>query len=398
LNRSSELLCGASAIWIERQTDGSFKILLKTRFGLTAVEAHTVIIAVGAYERHLPFPGWTSRCVLSMGAAQMLLRSDCLNSIKRAVLSGTGPLLWKVASEMCDNGIKVMVVSFASLSHCLKQFQALATCPRELIEAIACLLSIVRHSARVLFRHAVVFVNAKNDVEVFVAPVDEVGAPNISESISHRCDLVAIGHGLLPNLLLTRAIMCAHRYDEHLKSWLPICTELLETSVEGLFVAGEVASVGGFRKAVTEGRIAAYAALHRIGIIKEGELKKRCSKLLAINSKLVRVARRLNATPGMDGWWRWLPNDTVLCRCEDVTAGEVRQGVQWLVCDCDDMNLLKFVTRIGMGYCQGRTCENAIEAFIKLQHRTSSKTIVPLNIRFPIEPIRFEEIAVCTEA
>ncbi|MCS7253755.1 MAG: FAD-dependent oxidoreductase [Armatimonadetes bacterium] len=195
INRSSELLCGASAIWIERQTDGSFKILLKTRFGLTAVEAHTVIIAVGAYERHLPFPGWTSRCVLSMGAAQMLLRSDCLNSIKRAVLSGTGPLLWKVASEMCDNGIKVMVVSFASLSHCLKQFQALATCPRELIEAIACLLSIVRHSARVLFRHAVVFVNAKNDVEVFVAPVDEVGAPNISESISHRCDLVAIGHG-----------------------------------------------------------------------------------------------------------------------------------------------------------------------------------------------------------
>lgn len=392
--KNIELLRRASAIYIDQQADGSFEIHMRSSNGLSAMRASGVIVATGAYERYLPFPGWTSCNVLSLGALQLLMRSGCLDGVKRVVLSGVGPLLWRVASELCESSVEVTIVCFADLLHHLKQLCALIANPNELLEALRCVLSIVHHGAQVLFNRVITLAKPVGEfVEAFVAPIDASGAPQVDASRSISCKLIGTGYGLLPDTTLTRVAGCEHCYNEHLQGWLPACTAHLETSLKGLFVAGEATTVGGFSKAVVEGQMAAFSALRHIGAIGEGEFKNRFRGVLARRSKLLRISWALNKMPRMDGWWEWLPDDTVLCRCEDVTAGEVRSAMKQLSNRYCDMNLIKFVTRCCMGYCQGRTCSPILETFISVHNNLAVRTGTFLKCRFPTEPIMLYELS-----
>lgn len=316
------------------------------------VRARAVLLATGAYERQLPFPGWTLPGVVGAGGAQAMLKSGLVLPGKRVVVAGSGPLLLAVAGSLAAAGARVpAVVEAARYTGYAGHAPALLRNPGKLAEGATYGSALLRHGIRLLTRHAVTEAHGADRVEaVTVARLDRDWRPVPGTARRIPCDALAVGHGLVPQLELATGLGCATRRS-------PDGTVALEldarqrTSVPGLWSAGETGGIGGAQLALAEGEIAAHAIAGR-----------------PVPARLVRTRTRLRAfaaamaaahRPG-PGWTGWLREDTDVCRCEEVPAGRIREAVEDL--GARDVRTVKLLTRAGMGWCQGRMCGQAVAA------------------------------------
>ncbi|WP_424215359.1 NAD(P)/FAD-dependent oxidoreductase [Streptomyces sp. BI20] len=320
--------------------------------GLTVLPARALLLAAGAFERQHPFPGWTLPGVLGAGGAQALLKGQLVVPGRRVVVAGTGPLLLAVADSLAAAGVRVpAVVESAGAGDWLRRAGALLRSPDKLVEGARFGLGLARRATRVLTGHAVVAAHGTDRVEaVTVARVDGSGRPVPGTGRRVPCDALAVGHGLLPRLDLAVTLGCAVRTGPDGAPALRVDGRQA-TDVPGIWAAGETCGVAGVGAALAEGEIAALAVAGRP--VPAGALRRRDRQREFADA----VATVHRPRPGAVAA---LPAHTEVCRCEGVTAGEIRTAAADL--GGGDVRTVKLLTRAGMGWCQGRTCGPTVAA------------------------------------
>lgn len=299
-----------------------------------AVQAGQLILATGARELFLPFPGWTLPGVVGVGAVQALIKSGVRFSGRRVVLAGSGPLLLPVAAALSAQGARLAVVAEQAPSGAVFRFcSSLWRQPGKLWQAM-------RYRGGFLgcaYRAGVWPLAAQGD-EV----VEEVMLTDGRRRWGEPCEILACSHGLEPNVELACRLGCA------LQDGCVVVDEDQRTSVAGVLCAGEPTGVGGAELAVVEGEIAGLTA---VGREKTADpLKRRRNRL-----QKFAVAMRGAFAPRQELAER-LAEETIVCRCEDVVWGGLQPS--W------NLRQAKLYTRVGMGPCQGRVCGAALKVLL----------------------------------
>lgn len=310
--------------------DGGRTLLVETRGGSLVVRTEKLVVATGARERFLPFPGWTLPGVMGVGAAQALLKSGLSFRGKRVVIAGTGPLLLPVAALMAKDGAQLAVVAEqAPLGRLLGFAAGLAGRPGKLVEALA----YRARFAGVRYRTGTWVTGATGDDRV-----REVTLTDGARSWSVPCDVLCCAYGLVPNVELARLLGCAVE-DGRVR-----VDARQATSVPDVLSAGEPTGVAGLEASLAEGEIAGLAAAGRVTF--PGALLARRDAGRGFAHAL-ETAFRLR-----DELLHLAAPDTVVCRCEDVRRGDLDPA--W------STRQAKLCTRAGMGPCQGRVCGPAL--------------------------------------
>ncbi|MFJ7152467.1 FAD-dependent oxidoreductase [Streptomyces sp. NPDC100445] len=313
------------------------------------VRADGVLLATGGYERVLPFPGWTLPGVVTAGGAQAMLKGTLVLPGRTAVVAGTGPLLLPVATALAGAGARVVaLVESTGPGTLLRRAHALASEPGKLAEGAGYAARLLRHGVRTLTGHTVVEAHGTDRLEaVTVAALDRDGRPRPGSARRLRCDTLAVGHGMLPHTDLAETLGCA------LSGTAVRVDAEQRTDVPGVWAAGEATGVGGADLALAEGHIAGRSAAARLyGTVPD---PRGWAAAARARARLRTFAEALDAAYAPPARWaEAVPDDTVVCRCEEVTAGEVREAVGAL--GAGDLRTVKLLTRAGMGWCQGRMC------------------------------------------
>lgn len=327
-------------------------LTVHTRTG--RVRGRRLVVATGAYDRVVPFPGWDLPGVVTAGGAQALLKGQKVRFGERVVVAGTGPFLLPVATGLAAAGATVLGVHEANRpTRYLRQLPALAGALGKLTEAGGYGMTLLRHRVPYRTSSAVVAAHGTDRLTAVTVASIEDGRMVPGSKREVACDGLAVGYGFTPQLELPLALGCATRLDAD-GSLVVTVDATQRTSVPGVYAAGEVTGVGGAALALVEGELAGAAAATTLG----NDLPwsaGRHARLLLRRRTLRRFAAALHAAhPVPAGWPGWCDDDTVLCRCEEVPVGRVRQAVR--DGSIVDGRGTKLMTRTGMGWCQGRMC------------------------------------------
>ncbi|GAA3837678.1 FAD-dependent oxidoreductase [Streptomyces phyllanthi] len=314
------------------------------------VHADAVLLATGGYEKVLPFPGWTLPGVVTAGGAQALLKGGLAVPGRTAVVAGTGPLLLPVATGLAAAGVEVAaLVESADPRGFVRYLPSLAA---KLPEAAGYAARLLRHRVPFMTGHTVVAAHGDGRLEaVTVAALDSGGRVRPGTARRIPCDTLAVGHGMLPHTDLAEALGCridgadVHVDDEQ------------RTDVPGVWAAGETTGIGGAALALAEGHIAGRSVAARLrGTAPDPRAWAAADRSRARLRELFAAVDSVCAPPAH--WTEQVTDDTVVCRCEEVRAGAVREAVQEL--GAGDLRTVKLLTRAGMGWCQGRVCGPAV--------------------------------------
>ncbi|MDR5733413.1 NAD(P)/FAD-dependent oxidoreductase [Caballeronia sp. LZ025] len=347
-----------------------------------------IIICSGATDRLMPVPGWHHAGTYSLGGAQVALKSQGCAIGSRVVMMGTGPLLYLVAAQYVKAGATVSAVldtsTFAQRVRALPQLLAI---PSTLKKGVA--LMRVLKDARVPVHRGITPVAIEGTPENGVQNVRVKQADGAALHVS--CDAVALGYHLRPETQLADLAGCEFRFDHALQQWLPIADEDGRSNVKGVYLAGDGARVRGADAAERAGRLAALAVLKDTGVTRNEDEANRLRMQL---QRFTRFAAGLRAAfPWPAQFAAALPDDTIVCRCEAITAGELRRVVNEM--GAKEANRAKAFSRVGMGRCQGRFCAHAGAEVIAAEARVPLEAVGRLRGQAPVKPL---PMAITTQA
>ncbi len=360
--------------------------------GLSSWHARSLIIANGALERIIPFPGWTIPGVIGLAASTILLKSQYVLPGQSTVVAGCGPLLIAVANGIIKSGGKVSaIIDLNSKSDWIKAFPRLLSRPDQLFKGMSWFANIMKAGIKLYGGHAVT--NTKqvdNVLRISIAPINSAGS--ILDSKNQKIvegDCLAIGHGLFPSTEITRLLKAKHIYDPLKGGWVPLIDDDFRSSIPGVYIAGDATGISGAFSAVQKGRIAGMAAVRDLNVMSSQKYKAKIKSELIIlkkNENFGKAAVRLmKFRPELI---QTITSETIVCRCEDVFRSEIDEAIE---SGARDMNQLKAWTRCGMGPCQGRTCSEAIEAI--LASKVGSRELAgQWTGRTPLRPVPIEQI------
>jgi thioredoxin reductase len=323
------------------------------------VEAGALVLAPGAHDRVLPFPGWDLPGVVTAGAAQALLKEHGVLAGARAVVAGTGPFLLPVATALAEAGTRVVEVDEAGDGRgWARGWRAAAGSPRKIADGARYGALLARHRVPVHLRNAVVAAHGDDRLEsVTVARLDDRWRPLPGTTREVTCDLAAVSYGFVARLELALHLGCATTPGPDGAPAVEV-DAVGRTSVPGVLAAGEVTGIGGADLALVQGALAGTAAA---AVAAGREPAPPHPAVAARRERMASFAAAMHrAHPVADGWTGWLIDDTVACRCEEVRVADVREAVTEL--GATDPRTVKLLTRAGMGWCQGRICGPAIAA------------------------------------
>ncbi|MET7349714.1 NAD(P)/FAD-dependent oxidoreductase [Streptomyces mirabilis] len=340
------------------------------------VRADAVLLATGGYEKVLPFPGWTLPGVVTAGGAQAMLKGGLVVPGQRAVVAGTGPLLLPVATGLAAAGVEVAaLVESADPKAFLWRPLALAAQPGKVAEGVRYGAQLLRHRVKLLPRHTVVAAHGEQRLDaVTVAALDTHGRVGPGTERRIACDTLAVGHGMLAHIDLAESLGC--RIDG-----LNVAVdEEQRTDVPGVWAAGETTGIGGAALSLAEGHIAGRSAAARLtGTRPDPHTWARAARSRRRAREFFAALDTVYAPPAH--WTEQVTDDTVVCRCEEVTAGAVRNAVDEL--GAGDVRTVKLLTRAGMGWCQGRMCEPAVAGLAGCEQTPGRRLLarpVPLGV------------------
>ena len=364
-------LAGHSVWHVERTGDGFRTYALHSAGGdrggdgdgaERVVDSRTVVLATGAYDRQLPFPGWTLPGVFTAGGVQALLKGQGVLAGRRIVVAGTGPFLLAVAAGLAQRGATVLGVYEAGRPTAFARHPVVvARNGVKLAEGAEYLATLLRH--RVPYRTRSTVVAAHGTDEVTGATVARLDAEwRIVPGSERRldCDTIAVGYGFTPQIELALQLGCDtwSDFDGALTAF-PDSRQC--STVPGVYLAGEVCGVGGAALSLIEGELAALHAVHTAtGAVPDPAAVRRLVRRRRV--QLLFADALYEAYPVPLGWMDWLDPGTVVCRCEEVTAEAVTEAVVDL--GATGARAVKLYARPGMGLCQGRVCGYAIACLV----------------------------------
>jgi NADPH-dependent 2,4-dienoyl-CoA reductase/sulfur reductase-like enzyme len=347
----------------------------------TSVPFTHLILASGATDRVVPLPGWTRAGVFTLGGAQVALKSQGCAIGARVVLAGTGPLLYLVAYQYVKAGAQVAAV--LDTSPLARQASA---APRMLNQPAT--------FAKGLYY--VAWLQARGVRIERGVTLDAIDGDPAVRAIRWRtkrgearavdCDAVGIGFGLRPETQLADLAGCRFRFDTLNRCWIPERDAAGRSSVRRVYLAGDGAGIAGADAAELAGRRAALALIEDLGIVAHRSSQPDAARL---EQQLGRIAAfragiEQAFAPPEDIARSW-PDDLVVCRCEEVTAGTMRACVRSGL--ATEVNRLKALSRIGMGRCQGRMCGEAAAALLAAETGRTLAEVGRLRSQAPVKPI-----------
>ncbi|MEU3055234.1 FAD-dependent oxidoreductase [Streptomyces griseus] len=370
-------------VWTTAREDDGFAVHAVDRSRApeertVVLRAPALLVATGAYDRQLPFPGWDLPGVLTAGGLQALLKGGGVVAGRRVVLGGTGPFLLPVAAALAARGAEVVAVCEAAApSAWLRHPAALLRNPAKWAEAARYAGALARHRIPVRTRTAIIgaeggaggaegLAGAGGGAEgrvafVRTASLDADGRPLPGTERRIAADTVGVGWGFVPQLDLLLPLGC-DLADAGDGTMAAAVDDGQRTTVPGLYTAGETCGVGGAALAVGEGRVAAVSVLTDLSAPGLPNARRLAAERRAVARHRAFARAMAQAHPLPPAWPAWLTDDTPVCRCEEVTAGAVRSA------RADDAaadhRQVKQLTRAGMGWCQGRMCGPAVHCLV----------------------------------
>lgn len=349
-----------------------------------------LVIATGAHDRTLPFPGWDLPGVFTAGAAQALAKGERLAVGQRVVVAGAGPFLLPVAQSLTATGSRVVAVMEANravplMRGWLPQAWQLLPAAGKGLELAGYLAGHLRHRIPYLIGRTVISAHGTDHVEsVTIARLDADWVPIPGTEKTLAVDAVCVSHSFTPRLELAIAAGC----DLSASRFVQVDDRQL-TSVPAVYAAGEITGIGGVDLALAEGAIAGH---HAAGGTDAGPALRRRRRVFS------GFAARIEAAHGIRGGWpAWLTASTVICRCEEVDYGTLSTTAT--VTASQSLRSLKLSTRAGLGICQGRICGRTVEHLLSRQAEGSALTDGTVSDRRPIAvPIRIGELAATARA
>ena len=331
------------------------QLLAETSSGVTKLSYTNLILATGARERFLPFPGWTLPNVMGAGGLQALVKTGLSIEGKRVVIAGTGPLLLAVAGYLVARGANVLLIAEQASSLRLARFGVALFGAGKSSQA----LELKRRLKHVKYLHDCWPVAAHGKEKI-----ESVSLFRGGKMWQVECDYLACGFHLVPNLELAELLECKTG------DGAVVVDKFQQTSVPHVYAAGEATGIGGLELSLVEGEIAGLAAAGK---------RTEAEKLFRARAKGQGFARILNETFALRKELRNLvKSETIVCRCEDVSFGRLQTHDSW--------RAAKLQTRCGMGPCQGRVCGAAVEFLFGWRAE---------SVRPPVFPVRVESM--CSE-
>jgi len=366
------------------QDDFGGTLSLATADGIDTLTARRILLATGAIERPVPIPGWTLPGVMTLGAAQILLKTTDSVPEGRAVFAGQGPLLYLAALQLAQAGAPPVAV--------------LETTPRSNYGDAARHLGTWWSGRRMLAKGLGLILGLRRagvPVTRGVTGLRAYGARRV-EQVAWDGGEIAADHlflheGVIPNTQISLALQLAHRWDDMQMCWRPATDEWGRTSLPNIAVAGDGGGIVGAEAAALSGRLAALDAAAALGKIDAAERDRRAARLRRA------LRRELALRPFLDALYRPpasvlapVDDETIACRCEEVTVGRVRRAVRL---GAPGPNQLKAFTRCGMGPCQGRICGPIVSAVIAEARGLPISEIGTYRPRAPYKPITVGALA-----
>ncbi len=376
----------SGAVYLPRTTVWNVstdRVIDYSRDGVSSqIRARFILVATGAVERPCPIPGWTKPGVTTVGALQILLKSAGLVE-EDAILAGSGPLLWLVASQMIDADTPPVAV--------------VETTPHgRMRAAMPHLLSALRGHKYLRKGLSLMRKVRSSGIPVYTtASKLEVLGTDRATGLSFTCqgrqqDIpaahVALHQGVVPNQQVTRLLRCDHRWDRAQHCFRPVTDRRGRTSFEHIYSAGDGAGIMGAVSAALQGRLAAL------------DIAERCGRALPEDPRRVEIALTRDAAirPFLEALYAPAPeflnpaDDILVCRCEEVTAGAIRKSVNG---GLPGPNQVKSILRSGMGPCQGRVCGPVVAGIVAAATNASPDETGYFRIRPPLKPLPLDELA-----
>jgi thioredoxin reductase/bacterioferritin-associated ferredoxin len=384
--RSGARYSAGTTVWAVTRTDtGGFELGLSKGGAAQLLQAKHVILATGAQERPFPIPGWTLPGVMTAGAAQILLKSAGLGPDATTVLAGSGPLLYLIAAQFAAAGARIECLLDTTprgrWREALRHAPTFLTSPY-VVKGLS-LLRAARAQTRVIS-------GVENLAAIGDGKLERVRFTSRGKDHDIPAEMLLLHQGVVPGINLSNAIGCEHHWDDAQRCFTPTVDEWGATSVPGITIAGDAAGIGGARTAEARGTL---AALHAASTLGRFDVARR--------DKQARTARR-----ALHRWSKgrafldalYLPSlpylvptgDTIVCRCEEVTAQQIVDTVKL---GCGGPNQMKSFLRCGMGPCQGRMCGLTVTELIAQALGVSPVQTGYSRLRFPIPPITLGELA-----
>ena len=351
------------------------------------LRAREVIIATGALERPFPIPGWTLPGVMTAGAAQTLFKSSGALPQGRIALAGTGPLLWLLAAQLLRAGVRIEVMldttQPGAYLNSLSLLPGFLTSP--LFGKGRALVREVKRQVRVV--RWVTDLAAEGEQQLRSVRWSNFNGREGRLDIDH----LLLHQGVVPNINLAVAAGVAHQWDDSQLCFRPVLNAWGESSVPGIAIAGDGAGIAGAWAAEARGRWVAMGAVRRLKGMQAAGVSENDEKMVqrellrhelgrAFLDKVFRPADNFRIPAG----------DTVVCRCEEVTAAKVLETTRL---GCEGPNQMKAFLRCGMGPCQGRLCGLTVTELIARGRGSSPAQVGYYRLRPPVKPITLAALA-----
>lgn len=362
--------------------DGTLSLLQQGR--TRKLGARRVILATGAMERPVPIPGWTLPGVMTAGAAQILLKTAAAVPEGPVVLAGQGPLLWLIAQQLIAAGAPPAALLETRQAGVMQTALAHAGALLRGREAVAKGLAIMR----AVWQAGVRIVRGVRGLRA----VGEGALAQVTwEGGAQPARTLLLHEGVIPNVQVSLALGLAHAWDEAQLCWKPEVDRFGATSSPLIAIAGDGAGIGGWQAAEARGRLAGLDAAYRLGRLDVAARDRAAAQLLAAEE------RALAIRPFLDALYRPAPEvlappdaGTIVCRCEEVTAGRVRDAARL---GATGPNQAKAYLRCGMGPCQGRLCGPTVAALIADTRGVPVASVGTYRPRAPYKPLTVAELA-----
>ena len=386
-NGDIEIVNNSSVIGVYNNNE---LLIEKDKNSVNSVNFEVILFAPGARERYLPFKGWTLPGVFSAGMSQVLMKSSGVLPSRDVVVGGSGLFLFSAAYEFLKNGAKVhSVIESTGISGKIKMLPVLLHNLSKVSEGARYVGKIWTSFVPIRFNRRIVEARGNGSLqEIVVGKTDRNGKIITGKEKIIKTGGFAYSYGFVPNVELPVLAGCGVRYDKNMGGWIAEVNENMETSVNGVFCAGEVTGVGGALKSVNEGETASISILEHFD--KADDLKKRKVKLIKEREHHLDFAKYFNSLYGIrEQELKEIPDETIICRCEDVKMGDIREAVDT---GFVSPGALKTAVRAGMGNCQGRTCGPVIYDILASLTGIEGKNFSLFSKRPPLKPVKINSL------
>jgi NADPH-dependent 2,4-dienoyl-CoA reductase/sulfur reductase-like enzyme len=351
------------------------------------IQGKYVIVAIGATERPVPFEGWNLPGVMGAGAIDANFKSSGTVPDGPVVLGGSGPLLLLVIGHLASLGVEIRAVldttPGGNMLSAMPLLPGALKRPDYLLKGVGMLLKLKRSGIKY----------HKNITQFKAHGQEQLDSVSFSTKRgNHRIDtgIFLVHEGVVPRCDFTQLLKLKHHWDPVQRFWYPQTNQFGATENENIYVAGDGAFVHGGIPAAIKGTLAALDIAKKLKTLPASE------KVDTIPKLEKELSAELAPRPFVDGLYKprrdlyRVSDQTLMCRCEEVTAGDIRQAVKE---GCREPNEIKALTRCGMGHCQGRMCGVALAEIVAGELNIEPDSLQPLNVRAPVRNLSLSELS-----